>query len=44
MGSASWTGASTWTVPTSRAKNGASHIVPLAGDVVAELARLALNR
>ena len=32
----------TWTIPTSRAKNGVAHIVPLAPDALAELDRLAL--
>lgn len=34
--------AATWTIPASRAKNGAAHIVPLADAVVSELDRLAL--
>lgn len=32
----------TWTIPANRAKNGVTHIIPLAPDAVAELDRLAL--
>ncbi len=34
----------TWIIPADRAKNGVSHVVPLASDVVEELDRLALAK